>query len=165
VSVTEIFHEPEFWVLAAFVILLVLLWKPLKPLLIGALDTRAEGIREELETANRLRQEAEEALESYRRRQQEAAAEAAAIAAQGRADAERLSAQAARDLEDTLRRRRQLAAERVAQEQQKAIAEVRAAAINIAIAAARRVVIAELDATRGAALIDAAIAALPQQLR
>jgi hypothetical protein len=37
--------------------------------------------------------------------------------------------------------------------------------VDVAISAARQVIVAELDEKRGAALIDAAIAGLPQQLQ
>jgi F-type H+-transporting ATPase subunit b len=57
-----------------------------------------------------------------------------------------------------------LAQERIAQEEAKAIAEIRAIAVDVAIAASRQVIAASLDERRGAALIDDAIAALPRQL-
>ena len=37
--------------------------------------------------------------------------------------------------------------------------------LDVAIAAAREVIVSELDERRGAAMLDAAIAALPQRLR
>jgi F-type H+-transporting ATPase subunit b len=160
----HIFADPEFWVLVAVVIFVALVWKPAKRLLIGGLDARIERIRAELATARRLRDEAEEALAAYRQQERQATAEAQAIVAHAKAEAERVARQSVLDLEQALQRRRQLAAERVAQEEQKALAEIRAVAVEIAIAAARRVIVAELDETRGAALIDAAIAALPHQL-
>jgi len=40
-----------------------------------------------------------------------------------------------------------------------------AAAVDVAIAAAREVIVSQLDERRGAAMLDAAIAALPQRLR
>jgi F-type H+-transporting ATPase subunit b len=156
--------EPEFWIFAAVAIFVALVWKPVKQRLIGALDARGERIREELETARRLRDEAEQALAAYRRQQREAAAEAEAIRARAKDEAERLAQQSARALEEALRRRRRLAEERIAQEEAKALAEIRAIAVDIAIAAARRVIAADLDRERGAALIDAAIAALGHQL-
>jgi F-type H+-transporting ATPase subunit b len=57
-----------------------------------------------------------------------------------------------------------LAQERIAQEEAKAIAEIRVIAVDIAIAASRQVIAASLDERRRAALIDDAIAALPRQL-
>ena len=112
----------------------------------------------------RLRDEAQEALAGYQKQQREAAAEAEAIIAHAKAEAERVAAQAARNLEETLERRRRLAEERIAQEEAKALAEIRAVTVDVAISAARQVIVAELDEQRGAALIDTAIAALPQQL-
>jgi F-type H+-transporting ATPase subunit b len=159
------FAEPEFWVLIAAIVFVAVVWKRARQTLIGSLDARSARIREELETARNLREEAERTLDEYRTKQREAAAEAEAILAHARAEAERVAAQATRDLEQALARRRQLAEERIAQEQQRVVAEIRALAVDLAVAAARRVIAGEIDETRGAALIDAEIAALPSRLR
>ena len=161
----EIFREPEFWFSIALVIFIIVVWKPAKRMLIGGLDARAERIREELAAARNLREEAERTLASYQQRQRETAAQAEEIVAHAKAEAERIAAQSARDLEDTLRRRRRLAEERIAQEEARALAEIRAVTVDVAISAARRVIAAELDEERGSALIDDAIAALPHQLQ
>jgi F0F1-type ATP synthase membrane subunit b/b' len=44
------------------------------------------------------------------------------------------------------------------------VADIRAIAVDVAIAASRQIIAASLDERRGAALIDDAIAALPRQL-
>jgi len=160
----HLFAEPEFWVLLAVLLFIIGVWKPARQWIIGALDARATRIRDELDAARRLREEAQQLLDANRKREAEAAAEAEAIIAHARAEAERVAAQAAHDLEQTLERRQRLAEERIAQEQARAVAEIRAIAVDVAISAARQVITAELDQTRGAALIDAAIQALPQQL-
>jgi F-type H+-transporting ATPase subunit b len=158
------FFEPEFYVLVAAVVFVAVVWKKGREWLIGSLDARTARIAEELETARQLREEAERTVAEYRTKEREAAAEAEAILAHARAEAERIAAQAARDLEQTLARRQQLAEERIAQEQQKALAEIRALAVDLAVAAARQVIASEIDETRGAALIDAEITALPPRL-
>jgi len=158
-------EDPEFWIVLAVLIFGIGVWKPARRAILGGLDARATRIRDELAAAQRLREEAEQALATYRQQQRQAAAEAAAILAHARDEAERIAAQAARNLEETLTRRRRLAEERIAQEEAKAIAEIRAVAVDVAMSAARQVIVAELDERRGAALIDAAIAALPQQLQ
>ena len=159
-----LFEEPEFWVFLAVVIFVVVVWKPARRAIVGGLDARAARIREELEAARRLRDETQEALAAYQRKQREGAAEAEEIIAHARAEAERIAAQSARDLEEMLRRRQLLAEERIAQEEAKALAEIRAIAVDVAISAARQVISAQLDERRGVALIDDAIAALPHQL-
>jgi F-type H+-transporting ATPase subunit b len=160
----HLFAEPEVWVLLAVVLFVIGVWKPARRAILGALDARAVRIRDELETARKLREEAQQALAAYQKQQREAGAQAEAILAHARAEAERIAAQAARNLEETLERRRRLAEERIAQEEAKALAEIRAVTVDVAISAARQVIVAELDEQRGAVLIDAAIAALPQQL-
>ena len=159
-----IIANPEFWVLISAAVLVAVIWKPVRRSLVGSLDDRAEAIRRELEAARQLREEAERALAEYQRRQRAAAAEADQIIAHARSEAERVAAQAARDLEASLARRQRLAEERIAQEEAKAVAEIRGAAVDIAVAASRQIIAAELDQKRGAALIDAAISALPTQL-
>jgi F-type H+-transporting ATPase subunit b len=160
----HLFGDPEFWVLLAVAIFLVVVWKPMRRAVVGGIDSRVERIRQELEAARNLRDEAQQALAAYQRQQQQGAAEAQAIIAHAKEEAERIAAQSLRDLEETLRRRQQLAQERIAQEETKAVAEIRAIAVDVAISASRQVIAASLDERRGAALIDDAIAALPRQL-
>jgi F-type H+-transporting ATPase subunit b len=159
-----IFGDAEFWVLLAVVVFFVVVWKPVRRAIVGALDARALRIRDELDAAAKLREEAQQALAAYQRRQQEATAEAEQIVSHAKQEAERIAAQSLRDLEEALQRRQLLAQERIAQEEAKALAEIRAIAIDVAISAARQVIAASLDENRSAALIDQAIADLPRQL-
>jgi F-type H+-transporting ATPase subunit b len=161
----HLFANPEFWVAVAGLVFVGVVWKPLRKSLVGGLDSRAERIRNELDEARRLREEAEQLIAQYRKKEQEAAQEAQAIVAHAQAEAERIAAQAERDLEQSLARRQRLAEERIEQAQAKAVEEFRAVAVDVAVAAAQRVIAAEVDGRRGLALIDSAIAALPQRLR
>jgi F-type H+-transporting ATPase subunit b len=161
----HLFADPEFWVLIAAVIFVAAVWKPVSRNVTGALDARAARIRTELDEARRLREEAEQLVAEYRAKEREAAAEAEAIVRHARDEAERIAAQSARDLEQALERRQRMAEERIAQAEAKALDEIRGVAIDVAISAAREVIVAELDARRGAALLDAAIVTLPQRLR
>jgi F-type H+-transporting ATPase subunit b len=161
----EFLHDPEFWVLVAAVIFVIVVYKPVSRALTGGLDSRAARIRAELDEARRLREEAERLVAEYRAKQQAATAEAEAIVSHAKAEAERIAAQSARDLEQALERRQRMAEERIAQAEAKALNEVRSVAIDVAIAAAREVIAAGIDERRGSTLIDEAIVALPQRLR
>jgi F-type H+-transporting ATPase subunit b len=160
----HLFHDPEFWVLVAAIIFVAVVWKPARRAVIGSLDARAARIRQDLDEARRLREEAEQMLAEYRRREREGAAEAAAVVAHAKAEAERLAQRAAEELEQALQRRQRLAEERIAQAEAKALDEIRAVAVDVAIAAARQTLVEQLDERAGARLLDAAIAELPQQL-
>jgi len=160
----ELLRDPEFWILVAFVVVIVLLWKPAGRAVTKALDDRAEKIRLDLDRAAKLRTDAQNLLAEYQQKQRDALKDAEAILAQAKADAERLSAQAAADLEASLKRREQMALQRIAQAEQQALAEVRAAAVDIAIAATGKLLSEKLDAAQQDALVDGAIKELQGKL-
>jgi F-type H+-transporting ATPase subunit b len=159
-----IFADGEFWILVAFIIAFGFLVYKASPLVTGALDKRAGQIKAELDEAQSLREEAQRALAEYQRKQRDALKEAEEIIALSRGEAERAAERAARDLEAALERRKRLASEKIALEEAKALADVRNTAVDFAIAAVRQILTQDLDATRRGALIDQAIAALPQAL-
>jgi F-type H+-transporting ATPase subunit b len=161
----ELIHDAEFWVAVAAIVFIALVGRRVAGLITGGLDARAARIRGELDEARRLREEAEQLVAEYRTKQQQAVSEAEGIVTHAKAEAERIAAQAAHDLELALVRRQRMAEERIAQAEAKAVDEVRAAAIDVAIKAAHDVIAGEIDGQRGSALIDEAIVALPQRLR
>jgi F-type H+-transporting ATPase subunit b len=160
----KLMHDAEFWVLLAFIgALAVLAWKA-RGALLGALDTRADKIRGELTEASRLAEAAQAALAQHQRRQRDALKEAEGIIAAAREDAERAAVEGRKELAAALERRKRQALERIALEEQKAVDEVRGIAVDVAVAAVRRVLAQDLDAKRRNDLIDQAIAALPETL-
>jgi F-type H+-transporting ATPase subunit b len=130
-----------------------------------ALDDRAERIENQLEEAARLAAEAQEVLVSIERKQRDAAAEAEDIIERARRESDQIAEREARELEKTLKRREQLAMERLAHAEQSAIAEVRNQAVDVALEATRRILVAETTAERANALIDATIKDLPRTLK
>ncbi|HXM85632.1 MAG TPA: F0F1 ATP synthase subunit B [Stellaceae bacterium] len=157
-------REGEFWVLVAFVIAISFLVYKTRGTALAALDQRATKIKSGLDEAQRLAEEAQKSLAQYQLRQRDALKESEAIVAQARAEAARFIAQARIDLAAALDRRRRMAVERIALDEAKAVTEVRDQAIEVAVAAVRRILARDLDAGNRAALIDRAIAALPETL-
>jgi F-type H+-transporting ATPase subunit b len=123
-----------------------------------------EKIRSDLEKAAKLREEAQALFAEYQKKQRDALKDAEAIVAAAKAEAEALSKQAVADLEASLKRREQLALQRIAQAEVQATADVRAAAVDLAMAATRKILTDKLDAGRQDALVDAAIKELPSKL-
>ena len=131
------FFEPEFWVAIAFVILMVLFaWLGIHRTVLKALDHRAERIKAELDDARRLKDEAAKLLADYKARHATAEREAQDIVAAAKAEAERIAAEAKVKLEDFVARRTKTAESKIALAEAQAIADVRAAAANAAVAAA-----------------------------
>jgi F-type H+-transporting ATPase subunit b len=132
--------EAEFWVAVAFFAFLgVLVYFGVHNHLLNGIDDRRKRIRSELDEARRLKEEAQALLAQYQRKQREAEQEAAAIIAGARAEAERLASEAKAKLEDYVARRSKMAETKIAQAEAQALADVRAAAADAAVAAAERV--------------------------
>jgi F-type H+-transporting ATPase subunit b len=137
----------EFWVAVAFVIFVVLLfYMGLHRSILDALDQRSARIKAELDEALRLREEAQKLLAEYRRRHGEAEREAEAIIGTARAEAERTAAEAKTKMEEFIARRTRMAETKIAQAEAQALAEVRAAAADAAVAAAANIL---ADTTKG----------------
>jgi F-type H+-transporting ATPase subunit b len=97
-------------------------------------------------------------------KQRDALKEAEGIIALAKEEAQRLAAQGARDLEAAIERRRRMAQEKIALEEQKAMSDLRMAAVDVAVAALRRVLAEDLNPAQQSALIDNAINTLPPTL-
>ena len=160
----ELAHDPKFWVSLAFVVFVgLMVWKASKPILDG-IDARGERIKAELDEAQRLREEAQKALAEYKRKQRDAAKEAEDLLANARHEADLLRKQAAEDLKLTLARREKAAVEKIAQAEAQAVQEVRAQAVDIAIAATAKLLSENVDPTRDQAMVDQAIKDLGRKL-
>ena len=160
----ELLYSPTFWVAVAFVIFVGLTYKPLSKALTGGLDKRSDQIRQELEEAAQLREEAQKALAEYKRLQGEAVREAEELIAHTKLEATRLRDQAEKDMEAALKRREQAAVEKIARAEVQALDEVRSAAVDIAIAATGKLLVEKLDPARAEAVIDQSIAELRDKL-
>jgi F-type H+-transporting ATPase subunit b len=156
--------EAEFWVLVAFVVAIWFLIAKAKGTVTGGLDARAAKIKAELDEAQKLRDEAQARLAEFQLKQRDALKEAEGIVALAREEAQRLAVQGAKDLEAAIERRRRMAQEKIALEEQKAMSDLRIAAVDVAVAALRRVLAEDLNAAQQSALIDNAINAIPPTL-
>ena len=153
-----------FWVSLAFIVFVAAVYRPVSKMMGAALDGRADKIRGELDEAVRLREEAQTLLAGYERQQNEALKEAEGILAHARDEAERQAVHAAEALEELIRRREAQAMDRIARAEEEATAGVRAAAVDLAIQATRKLLTSELDEARRAKLVDDAIGELDDKL-
>jgi len=155
----------EFWVWVSFVAFLAILaYYKVPAMLAKALDDRAAAIRTELDEARRLREEAQALLADYQKKHRNAGQEAEAIVEQARREAEAFAHETRRTLIETLKRRSQHAEERIARAETEAVDEVRAAAVDMAIAAAEKILREQAAGASGAQLIDESIRGLKGRL-
>ena len=132
--------EAEFWVAVAFLLfVLILFYVGAHKKILEALDQRSAKIRADLDEAARLRDEAGKLLAEYKRKQGEAEREAQAIVAEAKAEAERVAGEAKTKVEDFVARRTKMAETKIGQAEAQALADVRAAAADAAVAAAEKI--------------------------
>jgi F-type H+-transporting ATPase subunit b len=116
-------NSPEFWVAISFLIFVGILVKMGVPALVTkALDDRADTVRKELDQARRLREEAQDLLADYQRKQ------------------------------------------RAADDEAQAVSEVRAAAVDVAMSTAERLISEKLATDGGADLMSRSIRDLKGKL-
>lgn len=145
-------YEPEFWVAVAFVLFILVVWKAgAFHALIAGLDSRSAGIKQQLDQARQLREEAEKVLAEYKKKRGEAESEAAAIIAAAKNEAEELTAEAEKRMEEFVARRTKMAETKIAQAEAQALADVKAVAAETAVRAAERVL---SDTVKGKAAED-----------
>lgn len=148
---------PEFWLLVALAILIAAVWKPLSRTVLGGLDGHAAKVRAELDAAKRLREEAQGLLGEHRRKLAQGEDQARQIVEHARADAERQIRRHQEELEASLRRRREAAEQRIAQEEARAIQELRAHAARLTIRASERLLSEQMDDDQRREMIDRAL--------
>jgi F-type H+-transporting ATPase subunit b len=139
--------DATFWALVALVIFLgVVFYMKVPGMISKSLDERANRIRNELDEARRLREEAQQLLAEYQRKRKDAEQEAGDIVAAAKREADLLVAEAQKRTEEYVARRAALAEQKIGQAERDAVNEVRASAVDIAVEAARKLLGDNVDA-------------------
>lgn len=150
----ELLLDAETWVALAFLVFLGLMgFVGVPKMLTKSLDERGARIKAELDEARKLRDEAGAVLAEYKRKRDAAEGEAQEIVAGARAEAERLAVEAKAKIEDFVARRTQMAETKIAQAEAQALADVRGAAAEAAVAAAEKILSEETKGKLAAELI------------
>ena len=129
-----------------------------------SLDERAGNIRDELEEARRLREEAQQLLAEYQRKRKEAEREAGDIVEAAKRDAKNLAQEAKVKTVEYVTRRTAMAEQKIAQAERDAIAEVRARAVGLGVEAARQVIAKSVDAKTSGRIFKDSLDAVKSRL-
>lgn len=155
----------ESFVALSFLIFVgALLYLKVPKMITGALDARTAKVRGDLDTAKQLRADAEALLKSYQAKAEAAARDAEAILAGARAEAADIVTAAHAQAEASIARRLRVAETKIAAATRAAEADVRAHAVDIATAAARKLLVEGADAGEQDRLTGAAIGELERRL-
>lgn len=137
--------DESFWVGAAFILFVALIAKPVGSFIIKQLDRRSSRIKAELDEAVRLKEEAQAVLALYQRKQRKAIEEAEEIINHAQEEAARIIEISKKNLEDELKKRTELALQKIEQAEANIVKEIRQNAVDITISAAKTLILENLE--------------------
>ena len=153
------------WAIVALVIFLGLIFYIGAHKTIGkALDDRSSKIAAELDAAKKLREEAEALLAEYQKKRKEAEAEAEQIVAAAQREASALAADAKAKTEEYVARRTAMSEQKIKAAETDAVNAVRSAAVDLAVAAAEKLIASKVDAAADAALFAKSVSEVKTRL-
>lgn len=147
------------WVLVAFIIFIgIIVYSGALGMIGSMLDQRSVRIRDQLNEARSLREEAQRKHADAERRQRDAEAQAEEIVTRSKKEAEDALVRAKSEIAAQVERRVKTASERIARAEADAVRAVRNAAVDAGVEAVRAVMTQEMTEDARQQLTDRAIA-------
>jgi F-type H+-transporting ATPase subunit b len=157
-------HNTIAWVAISFVIFVAMAVKFAGKKITSALDAKIAQIKADIETAERLKKEAQDLFADFEKKQRDAEVIAAKIIEDAKASARLVQEQAEQDLTQSMQRREEQLVQRLKQIEERAIADIQNHAADLAIAATREIVAKTLDEKTSKNLVDQAIQSVSKYL-
>ena len=162
---TPLWQDTSTWVSLGFLVVVGLFaYMGVHKQIAESLDKRTQKIADDLDEARRLREEAQEMLAKYQRRQREAEEEAQAIVEQAKRDAKRMAADMREKIDEQIERRTKAAEDKIARAEAQALADVRNQTVDTAIEATRAIIRERMDQSAHSALAEQAVEDLRARL-
>ena len=149
--------DEAMWVALGFVLFVALVWKKAGAALAETLDTRSAKIKNELDEARKLHEEAKSELDSLKGLKRDAEKEAKTIVANAKAAANRIRETAAQKAVETVARREAQAAAKIQASEVALVNELRAKAASLAVDAARELIAEKMDEDASLKLIETSV--------
>lgn len=156
--------NPAFWVAAAFVVFVALIFKPVKKFLLESLDSRIAKVRQDLMEAARLKDEAHVLLAKFEKDHRNSLEEVQAILAHARTEAERMTKEAREVLEYALSKRTEMAMQKIAQAEAGVLSDLKNNALDITMDAARTLILENLTTDAAEEILSTAIQDIEKKL-
>lgn len=160
----DFFQNTSNWVLISFILFGFVAYKFGWPAFLRLLDNRIDTIRNDIETAENLRVEAQELLAQYERKQRDAKEEADRIVKQAKDHAMKIKKQAEADLDEAMQRREDQLAVRLKRMEEEAMQEIRGYASELAVKATIEIINEKFDKSANSKLLEKSIKDISGQL-
>ncbi|MBI1276092.1 F0F1 ATP synthase subunit B [bacterium] len=157
-------EDPKFWVAVSFVVFAFLAWRPLSRFIASALDKRADIIKHDLTEALRLREEAQNLLATFQRRQRDAMIEAEDIVTRAKSEADLMLHEAEKNLEEMLNKRIEIAMAKINQAETQAVQEIKSQAVDAAMNSAQNLIASQLGKSTSQELFQRSLKDIQKKL-
>tara|TARA_B100001057_G_scaffold30839_1_gene28099 strand:- start:7880 stop:8371 length:492 start_codon:yes stop_codon:yes gene_type:complete len=155
---TSFFSDPSSWVLVAFIIFVIIALVIKAPSMIaGILDGEIKKIKEELDNARNLKEEANSLLAQHERKIQNADEEAEKIISQAREIALNQEAQSKLKAEEYVKRAEQQAIEKIERAEKIAIAKINDQIVSNSIELSKKIIMENIDENSSKKLVQQSI--------
>ncbi len=135
------FGDPASWVLIAFIIFVILALVAKAPSMIAKiLDSEINKIKDELDSARKLKEDANSLLADYERKVQNAQDEVEKILDQAKATAKNHDESAQKKVEEYIKRSEQQSIEKIAQAEKMALSKVNQEIVSNSIKVAEKII-------------------------
>ena len=151
------FASQIFWAVISFGVLLFLLNRYVLPIINKALDERAGSIRSEIEQAEEMRKEAEQVLTKYQQQLADVHKEASFILEHSRRDAIEAHKKALREMENELKKKKDVFSAELDFAKRQAVKEVRGVAVELTMLATEKLVARHVDSDEAGRMVESSI--------
>ena len=156
-SSLHIIQDPTFWVAFVTIVFMILAFKPIKNALVGILDSRISDIKETLEEANRLKDEAKEILAQAERKLSKSEEDTKEIVSHAKEGSRNIIANTKSKLEKDVENRKKLAMQKIQSFEDNAVAEIKKSISGITIMSAQTVLEENIDDENFQSLVDSSL--------
>ena len=151
------YENPEFWVGLAFVLVVLMLARPIGRIVNAMLNKRIEAIADRITEAQKLNEDAQKLLAEYEKKFLNAEKEAKNILRKSEREIELLKDERLKKLEAEMNMKQKEAEQRIKTAQESAVKEITALASDMTIKALKEVLAKSLDKKSQTKLIDESI--------
>lgn len=152
------------WLIGSFLIFIYILWKFGKEPFLAILDKRIADIKQEIETAETLRIEAQELLAQYQRKHRDAVKESDKIIQNAEKRAAAIRADTEKELDAMAQRREQQLQDRLKRMEADAIQDIKRYAADLTIEATKAIISEKMDKKTNDNLIKESIKTIGDRL-
>ena len=159
------FHDPQFWILVAFIIFIIAIFKPVRSMLVSLLDNKIIEIKNSINEAEKIKTESQQTLTEIKNRQNDVKNEILIIQNEGKEKINLLEKYFNEKLKEQISKRNQLAKLKIEQMTRDANIQVQKHIVQYGINTTIKLLEKKLDKFEKQILIDHSIKELNSILK